>query len=167
MKADTRYAPSDCFDTFPFPQPDPRTVIPAVEAAGEALYEARARFMVDTNQGLTKTYNALKDPANTDPRVLELRRLHESMDRAVLHAYGWTDLDVPPYCPLDDEQKARVKAFEDEVIDRLYALNAERAREEARLGLGKKAKGAKAKGAKKGKKGGDDGGDEELPGLEQ
>jgi hypothetical protein len=163
MKTDLRYAASDCFDTFPFPQPDPRTIIPTVESAGEALYEARARFMVDTNQGLTKTYNALKDQANTDERVLELRRLHEAMDRAVLDAYGWTDLTVPPYCPLDDEGRAQVKAFEDEVIDRLYALNAERAREEARLGLGKKAKGASGK--KKGKKGGDDGGGGTLPGL--
>jgi hypothetical protein len=160
IKNDQRYNPSRAFDTFPFPQTDPRTGVPAAEAAGEALYESRARFMVDTNQGLTKTYNALKDPANTDGRVLELRRLHEAMDRAVLDAYGWTDLTVPAYCPLDDEQKAELKAFEDEVIDRLYALNAERAREEARLGLGKKAKGAK----KKGKKGGDDGGGM-LPGL--
>jgi hypothetical protein len=54
--------------------------------------------MVNTNQGLTKTYNALKDPENNDPRILELRRLHEAMDRAVLDDYGWTDLTVPPYC---------------------------------------------------------------------
>ena len=31
-----------------------------------------------------------------------------------------------------------MQVFEDEVIDRLYVLNAERAREEARLGLGGK-----------------------------
>ena len=67
-----RYSASDCFETFPFPAPDPRTVLPALESAGDALYEARARFMVETDQGLTKTYNALKDPACTDPRVLAL-----------------------------------------------------------------------------------------------
>jgi hypothetical protein len=32
--------------------------------------------MVDTNQGLTKTYNALKDTECGDPRILELRALH-------------------------------------------------------------------------------------------
>lgn len=132
-----RYAASDCFDTFPFPQPDPRTIISDVEAAGQAFYEARARFMIETDQGLTKTYNALKDPNNTDTAVLELRRLTEAMDRAVLEAYGWTDLDVPPYCPKTPAERAAHKAFEDEVIDRLYVLNAERAREEQRLGLGK------------------------------
>ncbi len=103
----------------------------------------RAAFMIDTDQGLTKTYNALKDPENHDPAVLELRRLHEAMDRAVLDAYGWTGVDVPPFCPLSDDDRARLQTFEDEVIDRLYVLNAERAREEKRLGLGKKAKGAK------------------------
>lgn len=132
-----RYAASDCFDTFPFPLPDPRAIIPEVEAAGEALYEARAKFMVDTDQGLTKTYNALKDPKNRDAAVAELRRLHEAMDRAVLDAYGWTDVAVPPFCPRDDAERQALAAFEDEVIDRLYVLNAERAAEEKRLGLGK------------------------------
>nr|WP_240807473.1 DNA methyltransferase [Polyangium spumosum] len=135
------YRPSDCFDTFPFPHPDPRTVLPDLESIGERLYEARARFMVDTNQGLTKTYNALKDPACDDPRILDLRRLHEDMDRAVLAAYSWSDIPVPPFCLLTDGDREALQAFEDEVIDRLYVLNAERAREEQRLGLAGKKKG--------------------------
>jgi hypothetical protein len=92
MKTDLRYAASDCFETFPFPQPDPRTVIPTLEAAGHALYGARADYMRDTDQGLTKTYNALKDPKSADVPILHLRGLHEAMDRAVLDAYGWFDL---------------------------------------------------------------------------
>jgi hypothetical protein len=134
------YRPSDCFETFPFPQPDPRTVIPALESIGEHLYTTRARYMVDTNQGLTKTYNALKDPACDDARILELRRLHEDMDRAVLAAYNWSDIPIPPYCPLTDADREALQSFEDEVIDRLYVLNAERAREEQRLGLAAKKK---------------------------
>lgn len=153
MKTDLRYAASDCFETFPFPQPDPRTVIDSLESIGKQLYETRAAFMVDTDQGLTKAYNALKDPSNADHRVLELRRLHEQMDRVVLDAYGWTDIPVPPFCPRTDEDRATLQAFEDEVIDRLYALNAERAAEEARLGLhakkGKQKGGAKKPRAKK------------------
>jgi hypothetical protein len=101
--------------------------------------------MLQTNQGLTKTYNALKDPACTDPAVHELRRLTEAMDRAVLDAYGWTELAVPPYCALTPADREAQTAFEDEVIDRLYVLNAERAREEQRLGT--------AAGGAKGKKG--------------
>jgi hypothetical protein len=140
MKTDLRYSASDCFETFPFPKPDPRTAILALESIGERLYATRTQFMVDTNQGLTKTYNAMKDPACDDPRILELRRLHEEMDHAVLAAYGWGDIAVPPFCPLTDEDREALQAFEDEVIDRLYVLNAERAREEQRLGLAGKKK---------------------------
>jgi Eco57I restriction-modification methylase/MmeI, target recognition domain len=153
MKTDLRYSASDCFETFPFPRPDPRTVIPELEAIGEKLYEARAKYMADTDQGLTKTYNAIKDPSCTDARILELRELHEEMDRAVLDAYGWTDVAVPPFCPLSDADTAAVQAFEDEVIDRLYVLNAERAREEKLLGRSAKGRGKAAKkGGKRGKK---------------
>jgi hypothetical protein len=130
-----RYAASDCFDTFPFPRPDPREQIPELEQAGSDFYKTRARYMVATDQGLTKTYNALKDPANTDPAILELRRLTEAMDRAVLGAYGWTDLylknDLPPYCPRTPAEQSALQAFQDEIIDRLYQLNAERATAEA------------------------------------
>ncbi len=137
MKNDLRYAASDCFETFPFPQPDPRAVIPAVEAAGERLYTARAGYMVDTNQGLTQTYNHLKDRQHDDPRILELRALHEAMDRAVLDAYGWTDLPVPPFCPLTPDAPRALDGFQNTIVDRLFVLNAERAAEERRLGFGK------------------------------
>ncbi|MCZ7681532.1 MAG: hypothetical protein M5U28_23145 [Sandaracinaceae bacterium] len=85
----------DCFETFPFPEADPRAVIPGVEEIGQRLYDARATYLLKTQQGLTQTYNRLKDPACHDEPILELRRLHEEMDRAVLAAYGWTDLEVP------------------------------------------------------------------------
>jgi hypothetical protein len=129
-----RYSASDCFDTFPFPEPDPRTIIPELEAAGEALYHARTKCMVDAERGLTNTYNELTDPACGEPRILELRDLHQRMERAVLDAYGWTDLAVPPYCPLSDADQQAIQAFEDEVVERLYVLNAERSRDEVRLG---------------------------------
>lgn len=145
------YAPTECFLTFPFPQPDPRTVIPALEDIGERLYTTRAKYMVDTNQGLTQTYNALKDPRVTEARVVELRRLHEEMDRAVLAAYGWDDLAVPPYgTPTTEAEKKALARFEDEVIDRLFALNAQRAEEErAAAAREEAAKPAKAKGGRK------------------
>lgn len=144
-----RYAASDCFDTFPFPQPDPRTVIPALEDIGQRLYDARAKYMLETQQGLTQTYNKLKDPACRDAPIIELRRLHEEMDRAVLDAYGWTDIAGPPFCPTTPAEQKALEAFQDEVIDLLFVLNAERAAEEKRLGVGggknKKQKGRAAK----------------------
>jgi hypothetical protein len=136
MKQDLNYSPSDCFETFPFPSDTALAEPYAVERAGKALYESRAKYMVDTDQGLTQTYNRLKDPHCNEPPVLELRRLHEEMDRAVLDAYGWSDIVVPPYgTPVAQEDRRTLEGFEDEVIDRLFALNAERAEEERALGL--------------------------------
>ncbi len=133
MEDRLRYAASDCFETFPFPS---ATTLTALEPVAQALYEARARYMVDTDQGLTQTYNHLKDPdCDAEPdclaRIRDLRRLHEDLDRAVLAAYGWSDLPAPPYCPATDSERAAVALFEDTVIDRLFALNADRAAEEA------------------------------------
>lgn len=152
-----RYSVSDCFETFCFPQSDPRGAIAALEDIGERLYSTRAKYMVDTNQGLTQTYNALKDPRVTEARVVAMRRLHEEMDRAVLAAYGWDDLAVPPYgTPTTEAEKKALARFEDEVIDRLFALNAQRAEEE-RVAAAREeaAKPTKAKGGRKKK--GDDG----------
>jgi len=150
------YRPSDCFETFPFPQPDPRAVIPSVEGVGGRLYTERAKYMVDTNLGLTQTYNQLKDSKCDEPRVIALRKLHEDMDRAVLDAYGWTDLVVPPFCPKTADEQRAFEQFQGIIIDHLFALNAGRAEEEKRLGAAKPAKGKKAStargGARKGRK---------------
>jgi hypothetical protein len=156
MRTDLRYTPTDCFETFPFPQPDPRAVIPELEDIGERLYAARASYMLDATKeegkdvGLTITYNRLKDPAVREARIVELRAMHEEMDRAVLRAYGWDDLAVPPFCLATDEDRRAMEGFEAVVIDRLFALNAERAKAERLAGMGDAKK---AKGAKKAKKG--------------
>jgi hypothetical protein len=144
LESRLRYAATDCFETFPFPRDDKLAAGGVVAATGAKLYAARAGLMAERQQGLTTTYNQLKDPGCTDPRILELRKLHEEMDRVVLDAYGWADLAVPPYCPMNDAEKKQVEAFNDEVIDRLFALNAERAKEEELLGLSSKKGGASA-----------------------
>ncbi|MCL4750476.1 MAG: N-6 DNA methylase [Myxococcales bacterium] len=144
------YSASDCFDTFPFPQPDPHAAIPALEEIGQRLYDARAKYMLETQQGLTQTYNKLKDPACHDAHIIELRRLHEEMDRAVLDAYTWTDIEVPPYCPATPAEHKALEHFQNEVIDRLFVLNARRAEDERRLGLGDGKKGKPKGRVKKG-----------------
>ncbi|MDI1450906.1 DNA methyltransferase [Polyangium sp. 6x1] len=121
-----RYRADEVVSTFPFPAPDPRAILPPLESIGKTLHETRAHYMASTSQGLTKTYSALKDPSCEAPRILDLRALHEEMDRAVLTAYGWSDLPVPPYCAHSGEDRAAQQRFEDEVIDRLYMLNATR-----------------------------------------
>uniref|UniRef100_UPI001EF1F35A BREX-1 system adenine-specific DNA-methyltransferase PglX n=1 Tax=Halomicronema sp. CCY15110 TaxID=2767773 RepID=UPI001EF1F35A len=92
MKDDLRYTPSICFETFPFPEN--WETDPTLEAIGKAYYEYRADLMVRNNQGLTDTYNRFHDPDERDPDILQLRDLHEQMDRAVLNAYGWPDIDT-------------------------------------------------------------------------
>ncbi|MCX4239764.1 hypothetical protein [Paraliomyxa miuraensis] len=133
--------------------------------------------MIRNDEGLTTTYNRFHDPDETSPDILRLRELHDAMDRAVLDAYGWTD--IQPRCEFlldyeeddDDETTSRRRKpwryrwpdeIQEEVLARLLDLNQQRAEEERLAGLtadggktkgGKKAtKAAKASKAKAGKK---------------
>ena len=140
-----RYTPTDCFETFPFP--DNWTYNPDLEAAGTAYYDFRAALMVRNDEGMTKTYNRFHDPYENDADIAELRRLHAAMDRAVLDAYGWfsasTECDFFLDYEIDEEtQGKRRKPYRyrwpdeirDEILGRLLELNASRAAEEARAG---------------------------------
>jgi hypothetical protein len=169
MKDDLRYTPSDCFETFPFPAGWETDA--ALEAAGREYYEARAALMVANNEGLTKTYNRFHDPAEDAPGIVRLRQLHAAMDRAVLAAYGWSDLVETGRCACEflpdyyDEPEQEggdpipksirhrwPDATRDEVLARLLKRNAERAEEE-RLAVGAKAAAGPAKAKKpRGKK---------------
>jgi hypothetical protein len=102
--------------------------------------------MKENREGLTKTYNRFHDPDERDPEILRLRELHETMDRAVLDAYGWTDirltcdffLDYEEEEAEEDDGEASKKRkpwryrwpdeVRDEVLARLLALNGVRAR---------------------------------------
>jgi len=153
MRTDPNYAPSDCFETFPFPRPDD-TVRSRLDDIGEAYHEHRREIMLANQEGLTKTYNRFHDPECNDSGIVRLRELHVEMDLAVRDAYGWSDLSAP----LDlghgwvksvtvEEKKnrktAKVEKVEkidwrytispeakDEVLRRLLALNHERYEEE-------------------------------------
>ena len=138
MKDDLRYTPSDCFETFPFPL-DCETN-PTLEAAGKTYYEFRADLMVRNNQGLTATYNRFHDPDELDPDILKLRDLHAEIDRAVLDAYGWTDIAIDCEFRLDYEDEPDLtskrkkpwryrwsEAIHDRVLARLLELNRDRA----------------------------------------
>jgi len=47
---------------------------------------------VYTSSALRTAQNRFHDPNEHSPGILKLRELHAAMDRAVLDAYGWTDL---------------------------------------------------------------------------
>ena len=138
-----RYTPSDCFETFPFPER--WETHPALEAAGKSYYEYRAARMAENDEGMTKTYNRFHDIYETDPRIAELRELHAAMDRAVLDAYGWSD--IPTDCEflldyeIDEANWGHKKKpyhyrwpdiVREEVLARLLSLNAQRTTAEHR-----------------------------------
>ena len=127
LKDDLRYTPSDCFETFPFPENFETD--PALEAAGKEYYEYRAALMVEHDEGLTKTYNRFHDPAESNEKILRLRELHAAMDRAVLDAYRWND--VPTACgfaldwlDLDDDELADTLASApDDIRERIESAD--------------------------------------------
>lgn len=142
MKDDLRYAPSDCFETFPFP-PGYETDA-ALEAAGQTYHDHRAALMVAANEGMTKTYNRFHDLEEHGAAIQTLRDLHDEMDRAVLRVYGWHDLadELRPVfltAETEDDHTYQDRYFwpaeaRDRVLARLLALNAERHAEEVAEG---------------------------------
>jgi hypothetical protein len=146
------YTPTDCFETFPFPKSYEANG--QLEEAGKAYYDFRADLMVQNNEGLTKTYNRFHDPDELSPDILKLRELHDAMDRAVLDAYGWSDIPTDCQFLLDYEEEEEDSAdtgrgrqkkkpwryrwpdeVRDEVLARLLALNAQRHAEEVAAGV--------------------------------
>ena len=134
-----------------------------LEAVGKEYYEFRAALMLKNNEGLTKTYNRFHDPNETSAEIKKLRELHAAMDRAVLNAYGWTDLQPACEFLLDSEEEEDEDAgerpsgrgrkkpwryrwpdeFRDTVLARLLELNKQRAEREKLAGEATEAKGMK------------------------
>jgi hypothetical protein len=114
-----RYTPSTTFETFPFPWPpgqepvaDPR--VQAIAQAAKELVEKRDNWLNPpgaTAADLKK--RTLTNLYNQRPTWLDLA--HQKLDKAVLAAYGWSDL-------LTDDG-----ILADEVLARLLALNLVRA----------------------------------------
>lgn len=146
MKDDPRYNVQDCFQTFPFP-PSWETNA-QLEEAGKTYYEFRSALMVRNNEGLTKTYNRFHNPGEHSPDILELRKLHAAMDRAVLDAYGWTEIRPEYTFPAQLDDSIRYTWGEDtrdDVLGKLLELNQQRYQEEVAAGLHDKTKAKKVK----------------------
>ncbi|MCQ3806586.1 MAG: N-6 DNA methylase [Acidimicrobiaceae bacterium] len=151
MKDDLRYTPSDCFETFPFPR-DWKTQSD-LEMSGKEYYNFRADLMVRNDEGMTKTYNRFHDPYENNVDIERLRTLHTAMDRAVLAAYGWSDVPVDCEFLLDYEIEEETwgnkkkpyryrwpNEVRDAVLARLLELNGELAVEEAQAGITKRTR---------------------------
>jgi hypothetical protein len=152
LKDDLSYTPTLAVTPFVFPTPTEE-----LDLIGQAYYEFRAGVMLRNDEGLTKTFNRFHDPSETSADIAELRRLHDTMDRVVLDAYGWQN--IQPVCEFfpefdeeeSDEDSRKKKRYRyrwpdeirDEVLARLLVLNQQRYEEELRAGLHDKADGSR------------------------
>lgn len=134
-----RYTPTSCFETFPFPWPPGKerandARVQAIGAAVRELNELRENWLNpagETEAELKK--HTLTNLYNKRPEWLHLA--HLKLDRAVLAAYGWQDLDPadlyailrPNPGETPEEAKARQSAAEEKMLGRLLALNHRRA----------------------------------------
>ncbi|MDF0643144.1 MAG: hypothetical protein P0111_03880 [Nitrospira sp.] len=151
-----RYSPSDCFETFPFPEGLWRTANPELADIGERYHEHRRVLMRQLWLGLTDIYN-LFHTRDLTPEVvgkvskksaeeaeagyrglLKLRQLHQKLDDAVRDAYGWQDLKLDhdfyevETLPENDRVRYTISpTARKEVLRRLLALNHARAKMEA------------------------------------
>jgi hypothetical protein len=139
---DPRYNKSRCFEPFPFPSED-TGLTPALADRIRSLAEQldahrKARQAAHEAVTLTGLYNVLDklrrgEPLNAKEKTLHeqglvsvLQSLHDELDAAVLQAYGWSDLGAVPWA----DEAARA-AWTEALLERLVALNARRAAEEA------------------------------------
>jgi hypothetical protein len=119
------YQKSICFDKFPFPNSTPAQK-QKIRELGEKLDAHRKRVQAQhPDVTITGMYNLLeklragqpftdKDREYNDKALVStLKQIHDELDIAVLDAYGW-------HHDISDE----------EILERLVALNAERAEEE-------------------------------------
>ncbi|MGV9810414.1 Eco57I restriction-modification methylase domain-containing protein [Streptomyces cellulosae] len=146
-----RYTPTDVFETFVS-----CPVTDRLRAAGARLDAYRRNLMVSHNIGLTDAYNLVHNPDCQEADIVELRSIHEEIDRATAAAYGWHDLvdDSVATSPVDPTHEAYPldHGFHEtdqgtrytigllartEIIDRLRQLNHQTYADEVHLGLHK------------------------------
>ncbi|MBK1720839.1 class I SAM-dependent DNA methyltransferase [Thiocystis violacea] len=139
---DPVYVKTRCFETFPFPDAS-EPIKSRIRQLGEDLDAHRKqRQALHPDLTMTGMYNVLDRLRRGEPLtakektihaqglVAVLRQLHDELDAAVLDAYGWSDLtDALLGAAPGSEAAAEV---EEGILQRLVALNAERAAEERR-----------------------------------
>jgi hypothetical protein len=124
---DPRYQNRECFDPFPFPDPDEGLKARLRELGEQLDAHRKARQVAHPGLTLTQMYNVLEKLKAGEALTAKDREIHEQglvsvlfdlhrrIDALVLEAYGW---------PADLDEAA--------MLERLVALNAERAKEERR-----------------------------------
>ncbi|WP_414506546.1 Eco57I restriction-modification methylase domain-containing protein [Streptomyces sp. NEAU-L66] len=150
------YTPADVFD--PFVRPPLNDTLRDI---GKHLHAYRQELMLHRNPGigLADTYSLFHSADCLDDDIIELRHIHEEIDKSTIEAYGWHDLldttgGTPPADPThqtvplnhgfhETDQGTRYtigSLARTEIIDRLRQLNHQAYADEVFLGLHKKPK---------------------------
>lgn len=148
MKTDPVYAPTDCFETFPFPAAG----MDLIRGAAQQFVDARSAAMRQLGTGLTPVISRVNDSTFNDDVINATRRAYEALDRAVVTAYGWDELrDQLNHGFHPNKWGIRYTIHPDaraEILARLLALNHQRYADEVAAGLHDSAS-SKSKRAKK------------------
>jgi hypothetical protein len=133
LESRLNYSPSDAFDSLPRIADWP----PQLAALGERFHQERSAYCTETCTGLTDLYNAIHDPSRQGVELASLRTAIADIDRAVLAAYGWAELDPDhgfhEVASLPANDRVRFTFSESarlEVLRRLSALNRQRYQDE-------------------------------------
>jgi hypothetical protein len=129
----SRYTPSDCYETFPFP----KRFFPVLAEIGQQYEVLRKTVMEDRKIGLTKLYNAFHNPDIRDIKIEDMRQLQRKIDEAVRDSYGWDDVTlehdfhIVSYLPENDNIRYTIsESARIEILRRLAILNKQRWQEE-------------------------------------
>jgi hypothetical protein len=134
-----RYNNSVCFDPFPFPNPTPEKKQKIRELADRLDSHRKQVQSAHPEITITGMYNLLEklragqefteaDRAyNNKALVSTLQQIHDQLDQAVFTAYGWQDLWAAQQTAL--RQAQGTAHINETILERLVALNAERAAE--------------------------------------
>ena len=155
-----RYNKSRCFETFPFPDAKPELKARIRDLAEQLDAHRKRQQTQHADLTLTGAYNVLEklktgEALNAKEKVIHeqglvavLKTLHDELDRAVLDAYGWSDLapllevvngnacaPLPSLASVAEGAKSMSRddakrVLDDALLERLVALNAERAADE-------------------------------------
>lgn len=147
---DLNYNVGECFDRFPFPDASDESRKQRTGNAAEKLNALRKEVLErHADLTLTKLYNVLDALRNAEASggtleekdrdiaergcVSLIRQYHDEIDAAVAEAYGWGDLiEGKDTSSTGPGRTSWVSGANEIILERLVALNKERAAEEAR-----------------------------------
>lgn len=143
METRLRYSISDALRTFPMPT----SGLEELRSVSDNYLSLRKTLQIQRNLNLTKIYNALHDRLDSETHVTALRKGRIALDKALLAAYGWTEVqlnhDFRQASYISESNTIRFTMADEarlEILRRLAALNFERHEEEVALGLFKVSK---------------------------